>query len=97
MIKHIVLIHWKEGTTEEQIAAVSTALAKLPPLIPEIKSYNYGADLKLYPGNADYAVIAEFESEEDFQVYSVHADHIEMMKEVTMPIMQSYVTSQFIE
>lgn len=94
MIRHIVLINWKANTTQEQIDAVTASLNKLPDLIPQIKNYHFGADKKIYPTNADYALVADFDSIEDFTSYSVHEDHINIMQSVTADIMESYFTAQ---
>ena len=94
MIKHVVLLHWKEGTTTEAIQAVSDAFAQLPALVAEICSYEFGPDLGVYPGNADYMVVATFDSREDFKAYVVHPEHTALMKEVTMPIMASFSSAQ---
>ena len=95
MIRHVVLLNWKENTSAEAIQAVTDTLAKLPGLIAEIQSYQFGPDMAIYEGNADYVVVAEFASEEDFKAYVVHPDHNGMMKEVAMPIMESFSSAQF--
>lgn len=95
MIRHVVMLHWQPGTSAAAVAAVTEAFAKLPALIPEIKSYQFGPDLGLFEGNADYVLVAEFDNEQDFKDYSSHPDHIELMKAVTMPIMASFSAVQF--
>lgn len=95
MIRHVVMLHWQPGTSAEAVTAVTEAFAKLPGLIPEIKLYQFGPDLGLFEGNADYVLVAEFDNEEDFKHYSSHPDHIELMSAVTMPIMASFNAVQF--
>lgn len=95
MIKHVVLLKWKAGVSEEQIDCVSAGFQKLKDQIPEIASYSFGKDASIYRGNADYALIAEFESEADLRAYVVHPKHQEFLREVTGPIMASFQSVQF--
>ncbi len=95
MIKHVVLLNWKAGTSEEQIRAVTEAFATLPALIPEIRSYQFGPDCGLNDDNADYVLVAEFANKEDFQHYAIHPEHFAVMKAVSLPILESFKTAQF--
>ena len=95
MIRHIVLMKWKENTPDQAVQAVSDAFARLPQLIPEIRSYQFGPDLGIYPGNADYLLVADFDNQEDFKIYASNQDHIALMKSVSMPIMESFQSAQF--
>lgn len=95
MIRHVVLLKWKENTPQQAIQAVTEAFSKLPGLIPEIRSYQFGPDLGLYPGNADYLLVADFDTQQHFQIYANNQDHIELMKTVSMPIMESFQSAQF--
>ena len=72
MIRHVVLLKWNESVDAAHIAATKAALDWLPGLIPQIVSYQNGADLRVAPTNYDYAVTAEFGSTDDFIVYRDH-------------------------
>ena len=95
MIRHIVLMKWKENTPDQAVQAVSDAFARLPQLIPEIRAYQFGPDLGIYPGNADYLLVADFDNHRDFKAYAENQNHIELMKSVSMPIMESFNSAQF--
>ena len=45
MIRHIALLTFVEGTTEEQVASIEAALARLPDRIPALRSYSFARDL----------------------------------------------------
>ncbi|MEE2651970.1 MAG: Dabb family protein [Pseudomonadota bacterium] len=94
MIKHIVLLTWKSETTQSEIDAVSQGLARLPAAIPEIVSYHFGPDAKLYRGNADYALVAEFRCEADLKTYVTHPSHQRFMKELASPILDTFQSVQ---
>eukprot|EP00729_Bicosta_minor_P016553 gene16553-30269_t len=77
MIRHIVLLKFKEGADKAAVsAAISAALNALPAAIPEIKSYTCGPDAGLDPArNHDYALVGDFENAEAYEVYAKHPLH----------------------
>jgi hypothetical protein len=97
MIKHIVLLKWKDGVSSEQVDLVTSSFQNLKDQIPEIASYSFGKDASIYRGNADYALIAEFETEANFKAYVVHPKHQELLREITGPILESFQSVQFID
>lgn len=95
MLKNIVLLKWKEELAEEQLAAVVGALKDLPSKISEIKAISFGSDKKLVKGNADFAILTEFNSESDFQAYLVHPAHQALVGKVVAPLMAEMKAIQF--
>lgn len=81
MIRHLVLLKWNEGVDAAHIAATKAGLDRLPGLIPEIVSFEHGADMRLVPGTADYAVSADFASIADFMTYREHPEHQKFVQE----------------
>ncbi len=75
MLRHTVVYTWAEGTTGADLAGLTGMLERLPGLIPEIRSYWFGANLGLVPGNADFAIVADFEDEAGWRAYAAHPDH----------------------
>ncbi|MBW2498498.1 MAG: Dabb family protein [Deltaproteobacteria bacterium] len=94
MIRHVVLLKWNERCTPAAVEAVTRGLAALPEQIPEIRSYQFGPDLQLGEKNADYVLIADFESAEDFERYVPHPAHVDLLKKVTGPILESFTSAQ---
>ncbi len=97
MIKHVVLLTWKDGASQDQIDDVTSAFRDLEKEIEEIVSYSFGEDASIYRGNAHYALIAEFKSESDLKAYVVHPSHQELLSKVTGPILESFQSIQFNE
>lgn len=95
MIRHIVLFNWKDDTPADHVAAVTTALAQLPSKISQIKSYKFGPDLGVNPGNYQYVVAAEFDSVEDYLVYRDHPDHKAFIAEFTAPFVSTRAAIQY--
>jgi hypothetical protein len=94
MIRHVTLIDFKEGTSDEQKQAVQVAFEKLPQQIPEIRDFEVGVDLGLLEGNAGLAVHATFNSQEDFMAYATHSAHGEVVYPVCGEVMAGYSTAQ---
>jgi len=95
MIRHVVLLSWNEKCTDDSVQAVTDGLAALPGKIPEIRSYQFGPDVQIDRRNADYALIADFENEADYQIYVKHPAHIEFLKNVSGPILDSFSAARF--
>lgn len=96
MIRHIVLLKWNNGVSDEAIELVTEGFRQLKDEISEIVSYSFGPDAGLYRGNADYALIAEFETEADLKAYVVHPRHQDFLKNVAGPILESFQSTQYI-
>ncbi len=94
MIRHVTLIDFKDGTTQEQREAVLAAFNELPQHIPGIRQFEAGLDLRLLEGNAGLAVHATFESQDDFLVYASHPAHGEVVFPVCGKVMAGYSTAQ---
>lgn len=86
MIRHIVILRWADGTPSEAVAALSEVLAGLPEQIPVLQGYWYGPDLGLREGNADYGIVAELGSEQDWRAYLEHPAHLDVIASHIAPI-----------
>ena len=81
MIRHVVGLTWTADATEADATALRAALADLPGQIPEIRGYTFGTDLGLADGNADFAIVADFDDvdaadvDEAFAAWRAECDH----------------------
>ena len=87
MFRHVVLLRWVADAAGEQRAAVESGIATLPSLIPEIRSYVFGADAHVNEGNFDLAIVADFDDFESYLVYRDHPDHVAVISERIRPIL----------
>lgn len=94
MIRHVVLIKWKDETDPNQVEAVASALAEVPALMPFIRRYEMGEDLGVI-GSHDFAIVADFDSIEDYRTYADHPDHLAMSAKFIAPILESMARVQF--
>ena len=95
VLQHVVLFRWREGMTPEAVAAVESGLAALPPAIPQIRSYRFGADARLGAGEWDFAVVAGFDSVDDWAVYRDHPQHQAFIAECVRPWAAERAAVQF--
>lgn len=95
-LRHVVTFGFRDGTTEEQIAAVTRGLETLPGQIPEIAGYRVGPDAGLNDGNQHYAVVADFGSVDDYLVYRDHPAHLAVIAEHIRPIAESRAAVQYV-
>lgn len=94
MIRHVVLMTWKDAINDEQLARINDAFSAMPERVPGIVNSSFGPDLSIFPGNADYLLVLDFESEDAFKQYVAHPAHAELMESVTGPLMASWATAQ---
>ena len=95
MLRHVVLMRWKEGTSDAQKRAVREGLAALPAAIPEIRSYRFGDDAALAEGNFDFAVVADFDDVTGFRTYASHDAHQKLIAEHIRPILRDRAAVQY--
>lgn len=88
------MFRWVEGTTAEHVRSVGEHLSTLPVEIPEIHSYDHGPDAGINDGNADYVVVADFASVDDYLVYRDHPVHRRIITEVLAPLIASRTAVQ---
>lgn len=86
MIRHVAVFRWLDGTTPEQVDAVTEGLRALPAQVPSLRSYAVGPDLALGEGRWDFGVVATFDDAEGYQAYVDHPAHQAVATELIAPI-----------
>lgn len=95
MIRHVVLFRWKPEATEEQKKLVAAELSKLPSAISSIRSYVMGTDAGINQGNAEFAVIADFDDEPGYLAYRDDPAHREIIAAYITPLVAERTAVQF--
>lgn len=88
-VTHVALFTWKPGTSDEAVRNLSEALAALPGLIPEIRSFRLGADAGVAVGNDRFGVVAEFDDIEAYKRYASDPDHRDVIDRFLKPILST--------
>lgn len=86
---------WDESASGDEIRQFATELSTMPRRVPGILRYEHGDDLQLGPGNADYVLVADFETVEDYRAYSAHPDHVQFIETFVKPILGSISRVQY--
>ncbi len=94
MIRHVVGLTWTNDATDTDVAAVRAALAALPEQIPEIRAYTFGSDLGLVDGNADFAIVADFDDVDAWHRYQRHPAHQAALTDRIRPILAARAAVQ---
>ncbi len=95
MFRHVALFTWKPEATGAQRLALAGQLRKLPGAISTIRGFHIGPDAGLNTGNADFAVVAEFDDEAGYLVYRDDPEHRRIIAEDLRPILASRAAVQF--
>jgi quinol monooxygenase YgiN len=75
MLHHVVMMKFKPGVTDEQIAALEKVLDDLPNRIIQIQTYEFGRDVLHSERSWDFALISGFANLTAMQIYQKHPDH----------------------
>ena len=95
MIRHVAVFTWAESVADEDIASFAGQLATMPANVPGILRYDHGDDLQLGPGTADYVLVADFETVEDYRLYSKHPYHVAFIESQVKPIAAGVARVQY--
>jgi len=77
MIMHIVLFKLKDRRPEE-VAKARKKLMELAGRVPQLRSFEVGADIVRSERAFDLALLATFDSLADLQAYQVHPHHVQV-------------------
>ncbi len=77
MLTHIVCWKYKTETSPEQRAEHIAKLKNLPNIIPDILSFNVGADILHLERSFDTGLVAIYPDRAALDAYTIHPDHQE--------------------
>jgi hypothetical protein len=95
MVRHIVLLAWKQEATAEQKAEAASQLASLPTLVPAIRAFASGADIGVTKNAYDFAVAADFDDAAGYLAYRDDPRHREIVATYIAPIRAGAATVQY--
>ncbi len=86
VFRHTLMLTFSDEATDTQKQALYDGLATMPQVMSFIRRYEFGPDLGLGDGNPDMALVADFDSEDDWRAYSGHPDHLDLITNLVRPI-----------
>ena len=96
MITHVVAFRWKPGIPDGHVQDVKAQLLAFASGLPEVASYRCGSDVGVSEmGNFDFALVATFNSVDDWRVYDTHPRHNEIRAGEMRPWIAERAAVQF--
>lgn len=81
-LRHVVTLTFRDDTPKERLDAIVEGLRALPDAIEEIAEYEVGLDAGLAEGNATLAIVGDFASVADYEVYRDHPAHVAVINDL---------------
>jgi len=82
MIRHVIFLKFKTGTSESEIRILEDGFRNLPAAIPEIKFYEFGRDIVRSDRAFDFALVSAFDDLNSLRRYSAHHEHQKLLKHI---------------
>ena len=95
MIRHVAMFTWTQEATTDEIKTFAAKLSTMPDAIDLIRRYEHGEDLGLGSATADYVLVADFDTIEDYWSYSGHPYHVDFIPKHAQPIIASVARVQY--
>jgi len=95
VLRHVVMVRFTDEMTDDDRAALLAGLRRLPDVIPEIRAYRYGPDLRINEGNFDFVLTADFDDVGGYLAYRDHPEHQQLVKERLAPFVATRASVQF--
>lgn len=95
LLRHAVLLRLRTDVSDEQVQAVLDGLATMPGKMDFIRRYEFGRDVGVLEGNPQVALVADFDSVDDWLAYQDHPDHQRLVKDVIGPLLESMTRVQY--
>ena len=95
MIRHVSLLTFNDDATDAQVDGVAQALSGLPARLPKLRSYTFGRDAGINAGQASFAVVADFDTVDDYLAYRDDPEHRRILADVITPILAARSAAQY--
>jgi DNA-binding Lrp family transcriptional regulator len=95
LIRHTVLFTWKDDATDTQLKRVPEELSRLPGVVPSLRAYAMGTDIRVNEGNWDFSVTADFDDLDGYLAYRDDPTHRAIIAEHIQPIIATRAAVQF--
>jgi len=94
MLRNVVMIRFKPGTSDAQIDAVRAALEAID--FPDRTNLSIGRDAGLRAGNMDFVALADFLDEDSYRRFDADEEHNRVRRELIAPIAESVERCQYL-
>lgn len=94
-LRHIALLRFRPGTSDEHVEALMTGLGSLPAAIPELRDYRFGRDLGLSTDNWQFGIVADVDDARAYERYRLHPAHRALIDELISPVLEARASVQY--
>lgn len=94
-IVHAITFRWKPDVDSQRVAELTEALRRYAASAGGLSLFACGEDLRLVEGNADYGIVAVFDSEDAFISYRNAEVHKALVESYLLPLLESRSGAQF--
>jgi hypothetical protein len=95
VIRHVSLLTFASDASQGQIDAIAQALATLPSRLPNLRSFTFGCDAGINAGQASFAVVADFDTVDDYIAYRDDPEHRRILADLITPVLAGRTAAQF--
>ena len=74
-IRHIVLMSFVDGPSEQQLSRLGAGVAELAAAVPAIAAASWGPDVTSNANNHDFAIVFDFADRAAYEQYRGHPEH----------------------
>ncbi len=92
MIRSVIMVTAKPGTTDEQLTALADALAALP--FERRRAFVAGRDLGLVADTVDLVMISDFDDQDAYRDWVADPAHKQVSAELLRPIAERVTRGQ---
>ena len=92
MIRSVIMVDLRPGTTDEQVTAFHDALAAVP--FERRRAFTFGRDLDLVDNTVDLVMISDFDDERAYRDWSTDPAHRKVSAEYLHPIAERVTRGQ---
>jgi hypothetical protein len=93
MIRSVIMVDVKPGTSDEQIEALFTALAAVP--FEKRRAFSYGRDLGIAANTMDLIMVSDFDDRDAYRAWVADPAHRAVSTQMLHPIAERIVRGQF--
>lgn len=94
MLRHVVLLKFRDDIPDEEIDDIAAVLRQLPSVVESIREYSVGRDAGISDGASDLVVIGDFDDEDGYIRYRDDPTHQAIIAERILPALASRAASQ---
>jgi hypothetical protein len=81
MLKHLVLMKFRQDIRPEEISSLKEDLAAMPQRISEIISYEFGCDIRS-ERSYDFGIVSTFQNVDALKRYQIHPEHMVLLRKI---------------